>query len=240
MIKKKIRNICFYTLITFYIIIYLSLIKIDNYKKYSYYEDIDHLISKVEINTAEKTIANNSLNLIDYYKKYYDNNDIIGILNIDNTNITTLLVQTNNNKYYLNHAINKKQDPKGAIFLDYRTPLNSKQINIYGHNSKTLPVKFKELEKFVDKKYYNAHKYINIWDGTNDNKYEIASIQIVNNDYEHLITNSINGKEHIKKLSKSLYNTNVPLKENDNLLIIQTCWYNPQNSFLVIIAKKIK
>ena len=174
-----------------------------------------------------------------YYKDYYNNDDIIGSLNIPNTNINTLLVQSTDNKYYLNHSLKKEYDIVGSIYVDYRTNLNSKQINIYGHNSNVYDVMFKELEKYLDEDYYKNHKYIELWNGLDTNIYEIFSIQIVSEEYEHYEVNSSDWNAHINKLSKSIYKTEAKANIDDQILVIQTCLYNKENSYLIINSKKI-
>ena len=172
-----------------------------------------------------------------YFKEYFSNNDIIGSLKIKGTNINTLLVKGKDNKYYLNHSIYKEENIKGSIFVDYRTNLNSNQINIYGHNSKKYNLMFKELEKYKDKKFYNKHKIIEIWDGISTYKYEIFSIKIVNKNSNHM---NINSKEKsIKELNKSMYNTGISANMNDKILILQTCNYSPKNTYLLVIAKLV-
>lgn len=174
-----------------------------------------------------------------YFKEYFSNNDIVGTLKIRGTNINTLLVKGGDNKYYLNHSIYKEKDIKGSIFIDYRTNLNSKQINIYGHNSKKHLLMFKELEKYKKKEFYNKHKIIEIWDGINIYKYEIFSVKIVNKKSNHMDLNPDNKEKYIKNLNKSIYNTGIKASVNDKILILQTCNYNPKNTFILVIAKLI-
>lgn len=203
----------------------------------------DNKINDESINNQKLEINNNVLNeeehSLDYYRNYYQNNDIKGILKIDGTKINTLLVQTTNNTYYLNHSLYRKKNSRGANFIDYRTPLNFQQVNIYGHNARKPIFMFKDLEKYVNKNFYDKHKYIRIWDGDKENIYQIASVQIDKESHEHMIVNPVNKKDHIDKLSQSLYKTGVDINENDDLVIIQTCFYNPPNSFLIIVSKKI-
>ena len=184
-----------------------------------------------------KKISNN-VNKLEIYKKQYNNDDIIGSIKIDGTKIDSLIVKGSDNKYYLNHSIDKKYNKIGTIFVDYRTNLSSKQINIYGHNSLYYDLQFKDLEKYLDKNFYNEHKYIKIWDGINTNIYEIFSVQITNNS-EHMIVDSVNLKEHINKLSKSIYETNVNVSELDNLLVLQTCYLKEKNTYIIICSKKV-
>ena len=175
---------------------------------------------------------------LNYYKDYYLNEDIIGSLKINDTKIDTLLVKSNNNEYYLNHSINKEYDIKGSIFVDYRTNLNSKQINIYGHNSKEYDLPFKELEKYKDKLFYDNHKMIEIWNGKEVINYEIFSVQIVANNSEHMNING-NDENHLEKLSNSIYNTGIVASMVDQILILQTCNYNPKNAYILVIAKRV-
>ena len=181
-------------------------------------------------------ISAKEVNDLIYFKEYFSNNDIIGSLKINGTNINTLLVKGYDNKYYLNHSIYKEKDIKGSIFVDYRTNLNSKQINIYGHNSTKYNLMFKELEKYKNKDFYNEHKIIEIWDGINIHKYKIFSIKIVNKNSKHM---DINNKDHIKELNKSIYNTGENASNNDKILILQTCNYKPKNTYILVIAKLI-
>ena len=172
-----------------------------------------------------------------YFKEYFSNNDIVGSLKIKGTNINTLLVKGKDNKYYLNHSIYKEEDIKGSIYVDYRTNLNSNQINIYGHNSKKYSLMFKELEKYKEKNFYNKHKIIEIWDGISTYKYEIFSVKIVKKNSNHI---DINNKEkNIKELSKSIYNTGVSANKDDKILVLQTCNYKPKNTYILIIAKLV-
>lgn len=175
---------------------------------------------------------------LNYYKDYYLNEDIIGSLKINDTKIDTLLVKSNNNEYYLNHSINKEYDIKGSIFVDYRTNLNSKQINIYGHNSKEYDLPFKELEKYKDESFYDKHKIIEIWNGKEVINYEIFSVQIVANNSEHMNING-NDENHLEKLSNSIYNTGIVASTNDQILVLQTCNYNPKNTYILVIAKRV-
>ena len=189
------------------------------------------------LNDEEKE-DNSKIYDLNYYKDYYLNEDIIGYLKINDTKIDTLLVRSSNNKYYLNHSINKEYDIKGSIFVDYRTNLNSKQINIYGHNSKEYDLPFKELEKYKDKSFYDNHKMIEIWNGKEVINYEIFSVQIVADNSEHMNIN-LDDENHLEKLSNSIYNTGIVASTNDQILVLQTCNYNPKNTYILVIAKRV-
>lgn len=236
--KKKISIIMLDVTIifSFAILIFFSYKYISNQliKKH-----ISNEIKEELILLNESNIENKSSYTLDYYKNYYSNDDIVGRLKIYDTKIDTLLVQGTNNDYYLNHTLEKKYSVRGSIFVDYRTNLNSKHINIYGHNSNVYNLMFKELENYLDSKYYENHKYIELWNGVNTYIYEIFSIQIITSDYEHMDTNPIDWSKHISKLNNSIYDTKNSATIEDEILVIQTCIYKPNNSFLLLNAKKI-
>ena len=206
-------------------------IKYNNYLKTSEIEEVSKLL--------EESIQENNHSL-DYYRNYYNNNNIVGSLKIEGTDIDTLLVQGDDNKYYLNHSIKNEYDELGSVFVDYRTDLSSNQVNIYGHNSNVYDVIFKELENYLKEDYYDEHKYIEVWNGDVTNIYEIFSVQIVTSDYEHYVVNPTDKKEHLRKLSNSIYQTEVITNESDDILVIQTCLFNPSNSFLIINSRKVR
>lgn len=223
---------------TIYTLLLITMISITAHSLYSYINQ-ENKKNEIKDTIKEEVSLVEDQNELAYYKEHYLNDDIIGSLKIEGTNINTLLVKANDNEYYLNHSLNKQYDEIGSIFVDYRVNLDSKQINIYGHNSNVYDVPFKELEKFLNKDFYENHKYITIWDGIKANTYEIFSVQIITNNYEYMNVNSNNWSKHIKELNKSIYDTKLQATINDDILVIQTCNYNPINSFLIINSKKV-
>ena len=233
-VLQKIFN-CIYVLVILLSIMftyqYINLL----HKKNLVYEKEQEEKSVIEISKEDE--AKYDLN---YFRNYYSNNDIIGSIKINGTKIDNLIVKTTNNKYYLNHSLRKEYDERGSIFLDYRTNLNSKQLNIYGHNSNVYDLPFKELEKYLDKEFYNSHKYVEIWNGEETIYYEIFSVQIVTNDYEHMNLFPSNLEPHLNKLNESIYDTGVKATIDDQILVLQTCSYNPKNSLIIVNSKKVK
>ena len=186
--------------------------------------------------------------IINSLKNEYNNNDIVGILKIDGE-LEVPILQTENNDYYLNHTINKEKSVYGSIFLDYRTDINSKKILIYGHSSIKTKVPFNILEKYYEKDYYENHKYISLTTSKEEKIYEIYSVYIETSDFSYMNINFIDNKDYYKHISnlkyKSIYNTNIELKEDDEILILQTCsnqedYINYEKKYLLIISRRIK
>ena len=184
------------------------------------------------------------------YRIEYDNNDIVGLLSIDNTDYQTLVTQSSDNNYYLRRDVNKKYSRGGTPFLDYRVNIDrSKKILIYGHNSKYVDMPFKILENYYDKDYYNKHKYITLKTVKDEYKYEIFSVYVEPEDWSYLQVEFKNDEEylsHLKMLkNNSMYDTKVEVSSSDKILILQTCstkkeYKKYKKKFLLIIARKVE
>ena len=180
-------------------------------------------------------------------KNSYNNNDIIGIISIKGGDLNTPVVQTKDNQYYLKYSLTKKRSIIGAVFMDYRVNSNSKQINIYGHNSTKYKPPFQKLEKYLEKSYYKDHNILELKVNNEKKVYEIFSIVIADKvgTEEHMNIKYKTDKEyynHFKRLkNRSLYDTGVNIEESDNVLVLQTCIYGKyKGKLLVIVAKKVK
>lgn len=202
---------------------------------------------KEEVN-KEKTVLNNSdteYNIYDLnmYRDKYNNKDIVGILSIPNTRINTLLLQSDNNEYYLRRLPNKKQHITGSVFIDYRTKINDNNIVIiYGHNASNYDIPFRYLTNYLDEQFYKNNKHIYIYTDEGSSKYEIFSVYETENDYEHTNINYSTEENFLKHLNvlkdKSIYSTYTSLSSSDDIIILQTCMLRG-NSLLIICAKKI-
>lgn len=172
-------------------------------------------------------------------------NDVIGKISIPGTNINSDLVQTTDNEYYLNHSVSGDTDYKGSIFMDYRNTTYDRKLLIYGHNSETLKnVPFHDLEKYLSKSFYNLHKNINLTLNNEESTWEVFSVMIVeegNNNHMKITFNDKEWIEHVNWMKKnSVYDTKVDVGLDDKIVTLQTCYYKPANSYLIVNAKKIK
>lgn len=190
------------------------------------------------------------INKLPEYRNQYGNGYIMGNLNIPGIEINSLVTRAKNNIYYLNHNIYNKYDELGTPFFDYRNQnlLYDLQINIYGHNTQNekyydkLP--FSNLDAYTDQNVFNTYKDINLEIDEAKLKYRVIAIKIINNsDNEHMklvFTDEEDYLNHINKLlSNTLYNDNVEYNANDKFLVLQACHFNPVNSYVLVIAKRI-
>lgn len=195
-------------------------------------------------NKNKKTVKDNQTITEDQYGDDYNNEDIVGKIKIEGTNILSYILQTTDNDYYLNHNIKKEEDITGAIFMDYRNSIDDRKILIFGHNARKIKAPFQDLEKYKDKKFYDLHKYIELTFDTKVSKWLIFSYMYTskdNNDHMKLKYNEdewLNYLYYIK--NNSIYDTEVDVKGDDKIIVLQTCSYDVDNSFILISAKKIE
>lgn len=181
-------------------------------------------------------------NIIQQYQQAFHNSDIIGRLSIENTNLDVPVAQSGDNDYYLNHLLDKSVNSLGSVYLDYRNKTTDRKIIIYGHNSENVYTEFNMLENYTHSSYYHTHSIINFQTENNFYQYKIFSIYIATDDFQHvnLNYNSYDYAKHLAWLeTQSLYDTGVEVNGYDHIIILQTCYFSPDDSFLIIAAKKI-
>ena len=236
---KKIINNCLIYAVLLVMLFSFYKVTIKHYHEKEEKKKVS-FISEIYEETEEEN------NFLDYYRKLYSNDDIVGILKIESIGIDTLLVQGVDNDFYLKHLITKEPSNLGAVFVDYRTKLDeSKQINIYGHNSKKVDIPFRFLEKYLDKKTYEENKYITLITQRGISIYEIFSVNIVRDDKEHMSIDyetRLEWGSHFNRLRKgSLYETDTVVDGDDEILVMQTCLNNnPKGNLLILNSRKEK
>lgn len=211
------------------------------------YDDVIKITNDVEFAVKENNIT--VFEEIENLRKKYNNNDIVGQIEILNTDFKEPLLQSKDNNYYLRRSPYKNYDVNGSIFLDYRTKVNDQKLIVYGHNDAYLDMPFDILENYYNYDYLKNHKYVQI--KTYDNKirkYELFSIYIEPMDFSYmkvdLDPNEYN--EHLKYLkNKSMYNVDTNINDNDNILILQTCsahkdYQKYSKKFLILAFKEVK
>ena len=227
--KKKVVKVLFFILFLTLIVLFLIFLF-----KLCEHEKVEKQFKKVN-----KIISNSrDIKSVDYYKKFYNNSDIIAIISIANND--TIVTKTTNNSYYLNHLLDRSYNILGNPFLDYRNKITDKKIIIYGHNAKNYNPPFKILEKYLDYNFYKKNKIINLKTNEKIIQYEIFTVSIYKNNYIYYDLDIIDYKKHYNSLKKkSLYDTNVSLTSNDDIIILQTCSNDSNSTYIVIGGKKV-
>ena len=186
---------------------------------------------------------------IDMQSLYSINNDIIGWIKIDDTQINYPVMQTKDRpNYYLRKDFYNNYSQWGTPYLSENCDIKtSDNLIIYGHHIKNYKM-FGELEKYKEKKYYESHKIIKFYTMDKSEEYEIIFVFTTtvydNKGFKYYQYFNLKSKNEfdtfINKCKElSIYNTNKAVEYGDKFITLSTCEYSRTNGRLVIVAKKI-
>ena len=209
------------------------------------FEELENIVTTNETN-EEKEQKEDNVNLNKLYKI---NNDIVGWLKIENTNINYPVMQTKDRPdYYLRKNFYKEYSVFGTPYIDENCDIeNGNNLIIYGHHINGNKM-FGELENYKNEEYYNKHKFIKFYTLNEKAEYEIISVfkTTVYNDngfkyYQYYnLEDEREFETFINKCKElSLYDTQKIAKYGDKLLTLSTCEYSQNNGRLVVVARKI-
>lgn len=172
------------------------------------------------------------------------NNETIGWLKVNGTDIEYAVVKTKNNSYYLNHNFEKKYNIAGWIFADYKNNFDKtdKNIVIYGHNRKDGSM-FGTLKNILKEEWYSNEEnfVIDFITEQEQAKYQVFSVYKIKNE-DYYINTEFKENEFssfIKTLKiRSIKDFEIEVTENDSILTLSTCADN--NKYRIVLhAKKI-
>lgn len=180
------------------------------------------------------------------------NEDIVGWLEIEGTNINYPVLQGTDDKYYMTHNYKKEKSRKGSIFLskDYDWKSPSSNLLIYGHNLKNGTM-FEELLKYEDEDFYKKHPIIRFTTKDEDKEYEIISVFKSRVYYKseknvfryYYFINAETEEEYNEFIENakeaSLYDIKKTAKYNDELITLSTCSYHTEDGRFAVVARKI-
>ena len=136
----------------------------------------NNILENIVVNEAEITEKKTERMLqVEELKK--ENTDIVGWLEIEDTNIDYAVVQGADNDYYLTHNYKKEYASTGSIFLDKDFNLinGSSNLLMYGHRNKQ-GLMFEDLIKYKDENFYKEHKQIRFTTDKEDSTYDILAV----------------------------------------------------------------
>ena len=225
-------------------IIYIIMNYTEDKKQNAVFEELENIVTE-EQEDKNKEQKDESINLMELYEI---NNDFIGWLKINNTNISYPVMQTDSNRkdYYLRKNFYKEYSQLGTPYIaEYCNVQTSDNVIIYGHHITNYQI-FGELEKYKKREFYNNNKIINFNTIYENADYEIIAvfktIAYTGFKYYEFINSSSEDEFNtfIKRCKElSFYDTGKTAKYGDKLLTLSTCEYSAKNGRLVVVAKKI-
>lgn len=196
-----------------------------------------------------------------------DNPDTAGWITVSNTNIDNVVVQTDNNEYYMEKDFHGNYNIAGQLYIDFRciaNDYNNKQsdnIIIYGHNQADNTM-FGTLKRYKIKKdntknfdFYLENptfKFSNLYE---EYTYKIIAMFVIEVepyqtrdgvifDYHNYV--NFGSKERTfdefkeNVLKRTAVNTGVDFDENDKFMTLSTCSNEFDQSRFVVIGRRVR
>lgn len=226
---------------------------IDSAKQNEVYDNLAEIVQDEPPKENEGvTFSEDKDYLAEYLELYRQNEDMVGWIKVEDTNINYPVVQSvNEPNFYLKHKFDKTYSAYGCPYVqencDVQKP--SDNIIIYGHHMNDGSM-FTGLMKYRNKSFWEGHKTITFDTLTDRHQYEVIAVfkTVVYTDssdsfkyYE--FTDAENAAEFDAYVAKckelSLYDTGVSAEYGDKLISLSTCEYSRNNGRLVVVAKRV-
>lgn len=200
------------------------------------------------IPTSNDKYANISFMSVDFKKLLEQNNETVGWIKVNNTNVNYSIVQHNDNEYYLKHDFNKRYNINGWVYGDYRDDFKYFGTNtiLYAHNM-TNRTMFGSLVWCLKDSWYTNEEnhYIKLSTPYSNTVWKIFSIYTIEPEVYYLKTYFSSNEEHQQFLntlkSRSIYDFKLDeeLTTDNKILTLSTCT-DDGTKRIVIHAKMIK
>lgn len=252
--SKKSNNKLKKIVLTLLIVIFICGIGYMCYYFYNFNKDKKdntNILNEIDIDNTQVT-EEKTEKMLQLEELQKQNNEIIGWLEIENTNINYPILQGSDNEFYLTHNYKKEKATGGSLFLDKNFDLINGSSNylIYGHRSKQ-GLMFEDLMKYANEDFYKKHTKIKFTTNKEDSTYEIMSVFYSRVYYKnekdvfryYYFVNASNEQEYndfVNNCKKvSIYDTGVNANYGDQLLTLSTCEYSREDGRFVVVAKKV-
>lgn len=169
----------------------------------------------------------------DFDKLKKDYPDIIGLIEVDGTNIKEPVVkEPNNDLYYMNHDASKEYDVAGAAFIQKCNNSNfSDPVTlIYGHNMIDDRI-FSNLLWFKNPDFFNENQYFNIYIPGHKLRYNIIAAYDYDNRHimnsfnfsdTNILTKYQNDVLHSNTFTKNIRESAI-INQSDKIIQLSTC-----------------
>ena len=209
------------------------------------------LISNIELTKLENGLyseivvddKDTGTTQIDFEKLKAINNDVIGWIKIDNTNINYPILQGETDEYYLRKDIYKNYNFSGSIFVDSKTKADFTDYNtvIYGHNLK-MGKMFSQLTRIYNGEL-GENVIVKIFTNKKEEDYKVFSAYLGEQDLK-IIQKDMDDNEkqtYINNaIKKSKCKFNVEVNANEKILTLVTCDKTGDKRFVVNAIKNTK
>lgn len=188
-----------------------------------------------------------------YAYLYALNQDLVGWISINNTNLDVQVVKSEDNDFYLRRNFYKEPSRYGCPYMDYRNNARYLDDNtvIYGHHM-TDGLMFSNLDKYKTLEGYIDSPIIQFETLYETYQFKVFAAFITNaeadEDNGYVFNYSVNEfytdtrfEEFIEEVQKrSIINTGVSVQPDDKILTLVTCSYEFNEARLVVMGRLVR
>ena len=217
---------------------------VDAYKKLDNYT-MEQTTSETSGESEEEPVKEKPYPEVDFAGLKSVNSDVIGWIYVPDTEINYPIVHTSDNDYYLDHLVDRTQNPAGAIFLDTRNPSDFSDLHsiIYGHHMKNGSM-FAALKGYKKQDFFDGHKtgYLITQDAAYSIDFFAGHVANVEENVWQLdFDDAADFDNWIKSLKEvSAFKSDVEPQYGDRIFTLSTCSYEFDDARFVLSGKLTK
>ena len=217
---------------------------VDAYKKLDNYT-MEQMISETSGESEEEPVKEKPYPEVDFAGLKSVNSDVIGWIYVPDTEINYPIVHTSDNDYYLDHLVDRTQNPAGAIFLDTRNPSDFSDLHsiIYGHHMKNGSM-FAALKGYKKQDFFDGHKtgYLITQDAAYSIDFFAGHVaNVEENAWQLDFDDAADFDNWIKSLKEvSAFKSDIEPQYGDRIFTLSTCSYEFDDARFVLSGKLTK
>ena len=250
--REKIRIIlcCIFLAIAIYAAYNIIKIQSEYKKSVNAYKKLDNYTmeqtaSETSGESEEEPVKEKPYPEVDFAGLKSVNSDVIGWIYVPDTEINYPIVHTSDNDYYLDHLVDRTQNPAGAIFLDTRNPSDFSDLHsiIYGHHMKNGSM-FAALKGYKKQDFFDGHKtgYLITQDAAYSIDFFAGHVaNVEENAWQLDFDDAADFDNWIKSLKEvSAFKSDVEPQYGDRIFTLSTCSYEFDDARFVLSGKLTK
>ncbi len=179
-------------------------------------------------------------------ERKYNNDDIVGFIDIPDVGISYPILQGPDNDFYLYKSISKEYDIAGSLFIDMnnKPDFNDDNTVIYGHHLEINSM-FTPLDQYRKQEFAQNHTTIYLSTRDELREYRIFSAYGIPADYAYRTLYFTNRDDVVPYFNQLMNNSEVSLPQenfsSDNQIItLSTCQYDYADQRLAVHAVRVR
>jgi len=177
-----------------------------------------------------------------FYALLEQNPDTVGWLKIDGTDINHVIMQGDDNIFYLDHDFFLAKRTAGCMTLDFRNDIDEIRGHyiIYGHHMRVGKM-LNDIMKYKSESFFKDHPTIEFDTIYQSMEWEIFSVYYQRYDFYNTRLEFESDEEWYQYLralkEESLYETDVDVQRGDVVLTLYSCTYEFKDARFVVHAR---